>query len=78
MKQQIEWIVLRLGQQDHAKNDAGWLTARGAAPANARAGVGIPAVAISSLSSVPQRSVVNCTSISPFQLGTLHIIDRGG
>lgn len=55
-----------------------WSGARGAAPAKARAGVGIPPVAIKSRSSVPQRSVVNCTPASIFQLGTLHIIDFGG
>jgi hypothetical protein len=62
----------------YVKIDVGCPIARGAVPANASAGVGTPPVAISSRSSVPQRSVVNRTSASIFQLGTLHIIDFGG
>jgi hypothetical protein len=71
-------VLYSIVNKVYASIDIGQPVGRDVAPDSARAGVGIPSVAISSRSSVPQRSVVSCTSISIFQLGTLHIIDFGG
>jgi len=71
--EKVVQILIHADDKFYIKNAIGF--ERGA---NARAGVGIPSVAISSRSSVPHRSVVICTSVSFFQLATLFIIDFGG